>query len=135
MEMTTLFKEIAESLDLWCKVEDERYCSLVDVDEEIYLSIECFDGGPYEIWTCQAVVCDLHEQQLSPADLLMKNDSGLVWCYYALKSREDEEGAHRTSLNLKYSFATPPDDHEFAFGLLVTVLARMRDFVIETRPV
>jgi hypothetical protein len=121
-----IYKNVARTLGLWCKVEDDRFCNAVDVENELPMSIEFFDNNHgVWIWTCQAVVGDLKEEGPDPSDLLMLNNNGLVWCYHALKQFE-HAGVERLSLNLKYSFATPAKDAAFAEQLLTLVLGNMR---------
>ena len=121
-----LYKNVARSLGLWCRVENDRFCSTVDVENELPMTIEFFDTNQgVWIWTCQAVVGDLKEEGPDSLDLLILNNDGLVWCYHAIKPFE-QDGVEKLSLNLKYSFATPAGDTAFAERLLTLVLGNMR---------
>jgi hypothetical protein len=130
MTRTQLYQGVAKSVGAQCRLEDENYCSLVDVDSDIVMSIEFAEGPGLWIWTCQTVVCDLSSDGPDPIALLNLNDSGLLWCYHALHPWQD---GPRTgmSVNLKYTFAAPPGDINFTGNLLVNVLKNMRRAAIE----
>ena len=128
-----IFDSLARNLNLWHKVLSDRNCDFVDVENDLSMSVEFYDTNQgMWIWTCQAVVGDIDEDSIDPMELLMRNNDDLVWCYYVVKAFE-EGGADRLSLNLKYSFATPAGDQNFAHGLLVNVLKNMRKFALATR--
>lgn len=81
-----LYENVSRALRLRCKIEDERFCNLMDIDNELPMSIEFFDTNQgFWVWTCQAVVGDMTDDGPDPIDLLEKNNTGLVWCYHAFK--------------------------------------------------
>jgi hypothetical protein len=126
-----IYENVARTLGLPCKVENDSFCNLIDIDNELSMSIEFFNTNQrFWIWTCQSVVGDITDEGPDPIDLLEKNNKGLVWCYHALKAFE-EGGIEQFSVNLKYSFATPADDIAFAERLLTLVLGNMRKCAVE----
>lgn len=126
-----LYENVARSLSVRCKVEDDRFCDLIDIDNELPMSIEFFNTNQgLWIWGCQAIVTYLTEQGPDPINLLETNNKGLVWCYHAIKAFE-QGGIEHLSVNLKYSFATPADDIDFAQRLLTLVLGNMRKCALE----
>jgi hypothetical protein len=80
------------------------------------------------IWFCQAIVAEMPENSSLAMTLLKRNNVGLVWCYYALKTYPGG-----ISLNLVNTIGTPADDPFFAQMLLTGVLSNMRRFALETR--
>ena len=111
----TFLESVARNLGMRCQIESDRYCSLLDIEDGLVMTIEFYDMGGMWIWTSQTVVGDLKEDVPDALDLLKRNNDELVWCYYVVKSFE-EGGQERHSLNLKYSFGTSTGNPDFARG-------------------
>jgi hypothetical protein len=125
-----IYANVARALDLPFKAENEALCRLSDLKKELPMSIELTESDDMWIWTCKAIVGELTDDGPDLLKLLMLNSTGLEWCYHALEPFE-EEGLKGTSLDLKYTFATPANDEHFAQKLLITVLYNMRKYALE----
>jgi hypothetical protein len=122
-----LYNDIARALGLRCQVESDDFSTLLDIDNQLAMSIEFSESADgVWIWSCQAVVRDLIGRGPDPTRLLMLNDDGLLWCYHAIHPYDGG-----LSLNLVYTFATPPGDAAFAQRLLITVLRNMHRCALE----
>ena len=128
-----IYQNLAQSLGLWCKTDSNKWCDLVDVENDLSMSIEFIDSNDgLWVWTCQAVVGDIPEENApNPWQLLVLNNGALLWCYHAIHPFEEDGEEKRLSLNLKYTFATPANDLTFAQRLLGKVLYNMRECALK----
>jgi hypothetical protein len=125
-----IVQNVARAISMRCKFQDDSWCDLLDIKNGLSISIEFADSGDgLWIWSCQAVARDLMKDGPNPLRLLTLNDDGLLWCYHALHLFEDR-GLKGLSVNLKYTFATPADNLEFAQRLLGKVLLNMQQGAI-----
>jgi hypothetical protein len=125
-----IYENIARALDLPYKIENRLLFRLSDLKKELPMSIALMESNDMWIWTCKAVVGEVTDERPDLLKLLRLNSNGLKWCYHAVEPFE-EEGLEGMSLDLKYMFATPANNEEFAQKLLIIVLKHMRKYAFE----